>query len=226
VLEIGCGTGQATLPFARLGVRLLAIDPGDHLLDLARTKLNAYPRVAFRNCFFEDAQLEPESFDLVISATAFHWIPSQIAYPKTAQVLKPGGTLALFWNMMPTFEDKIEAQLRAMFDYHAPGLGDSSFGQGSKRASDEGLEEIRASGHFTMIERDCYEWSLKLSGPDFCRLLSTFGNFQALSPDIQSKLFDALEAWIHTDLGDVIKCQYETILHLCKRREELCITLL
>lgn len=218
VLEIGCGTGQATLPMALLGVRLLAIDPGDHLLKLAHAKLITYPKVALRNCFFEDADLTSNSFDLAISATAFHWIPPEIAYPKTAEVLKPGGTLALFWNMMPTFEEKIESRLRTIFDGYVPGLGDSSFGKGSRIASDEGIEELRSSGLFTMIEREWYNWSLRLSGGDFAKLLFTFGNFQALPSEIGAQLFDSIQDWVKRDLGDIIECRYETVLHLCKRR--------
>ena len=218
VLEIGCGTGQATLPIARLGVRLLAIDPGDHLLKLAQAKLSTYPKVALRHCFFEDADLPPNSFDLAISATAFHWIPPEIAYPKTAEFLKPGGTLALFWNMMPTFEDKIELALRNICDFHVPGLGDSSFGKGSRIASDEGVDELRASGLFTNIERDWYKWSIRLSGGDFAKLLFTFGNFQALSSALGTQLFNSIQDWVKHDLGDVIECRYETVLHLCKRR--------
>ena len=218
VLEIGCGTGQATLPMARKGVRLLAIDPGQYLLDLAQSKLSAYPKLEFRKCFFEDVDLAPESFDLVLSATAFHWIPADVAYPKTAKLLRQGGTLALFWNMMPNFEESIEGQLRSIFDCYVPGLGEATFGKGSKLASDEGLEELRASGLFDMIKRDWYEWSIRLSGGDFIRLLSTFGHFQALAPDIRTQLFDALDGWFKRDLGDVLECHYETVLHLCKRR--------
>jgi SAM-dependent methyltransferase len=195
----------------------MAIDPGNHLLDLARSKLGDYARVDFRNCFFEDSEFPPESFDLLISATAFHWIPADVAYPKAAHFLKSGGSLALFWNMMPRFEEKTEECLRSIFDRYEPGLGDSSFGKVSSLASDEGLAELRASGLFNMIERDWYDWSIRLSGADFARLLSTFGNFQALPSDLRIQLFEALQSWIKEDLGDVIECRYETVLHLCKR---------
>ena len=218
VLEIGCGTGQATLPLARLGVRLMAIDPGKNLIALAQSKLSAYPRVEFRNCFFEEVELQSDFFDLVVSATAFHWIPPQVAYPKTNQLLKPGGCLALLWNMMPTFEEDIEGRLRAIFDRYEMGLGDATFGKRAKLASDEGLEELRETGLFDELERDWYEWSIRLSGTDFCSLLFTFGHFQALAPDTRAILFETLEAWVKKDLGDVIECHYETVLHLCKRR--------
>lgn len=218
VLEIGCGTGQATLPMGSFGVRLLAIDPGSNLLALAQSKLSDHPRVEFRNCFFEDLDLPSESLDLVISATAFHWIPSEVAYPKTARFLKPEGTLALFWNMMPTFDEKIEHGLRAIFDKYEPGLGDASFGKPSGLASDEGLAELRACGLFHNIERYWYPWSIRLSGTDFAKLFSTFGNFQALPLERRTQLFKTLESWINEDLGGLIECRYETVLHLCNKR--------
>src|SRR6266536_1447805 len=74
ILEIGCGTGQATLPFARRGYRILAVEMGANLAAVARRNLAAYPRVEVHTGTFEEWPLEAGAFDLVIAATAFHWI--------------------------------------------------------------------------------------------------------------------------------------------------------
>jgi SAM-dependent methyltransferase len=90
ILEIGCGTGQATVPFARLGYRILCIELGEDLAAGARHKLDAYPWVEVRTGAFEDWLTEEGAFDLVISATAFHWIDPKVAYPKAAKALRRG----------------------------------------------------------------------------------------------------------------------------------------
>jgi SAM-dependent methyltransferase len=99
ILEIGCGTGQATLPFARRGYRILCIELGENMAAVARRNLEGYPHAEVRAGAFEESSLQEGSFDLAISATAFHWLDPAIAYPKAAATLRDGGSLALFWNV-------------------------------------------------------------------------------------------------------------------------------
>jgi SAM-dependent methyltransferase len=73
-LEIGCGTGQATLPLARRGYRILCVELGANLAAVARTKLADYPNARVLACSFEEWPLKEGTFDLVVSATAFHWL--------------------------------------------------------------------------------------------------------------------------------------------------------
>src|SRR5437870_5484537 len=96
ILEIGCGTGQATLPFARRGYRILAVELGANLAAVARAKLAAYPAVQVHIGTFEEWPVEERAFDLAIAATAFHWIDPAVRCRKTAAALRPGGALALF----------------------------------------------------------------------------------------------------------------------------------
>src|SRR5215216_2060149 len=98
ILEIGCGTGQATLPFARCGYRILCIELGENMAAVARRNLEGYPNAEVRTEVFEEWPLQESAFDLAISATAFHWLDPDAAYPKVARALRQGGALALFWN--------------------------------------------------------------------------------------------------------------------------------
>src|SRR5436189_21759 len=87
ILEIGCGTGQATLPLARRGYRILAIELGENLAAVARRNLAAYPTVEIRTGAFEEWPVQECAFDLAVSATAFHWIDPTIGYAKVARAL-------------------------------------------------------------------------------------------------------------------------------------------
>src|SRR5919107_3821041 len=82
ILEIGCGTGQATVPFARRGYHILCIELGENLAAVARRNLEAYPQTEVRTAAFEEWPLQESAFDLAISATAFHWLYPAAAYPK------------------------------------------------------------------------------------------------------------------------------------------------
>jgi ubiquinone/menaquinone biosynthesis C-methylase UbiE len=98
VLEIGVGTGQATMPMAQRGYSLTGIELSDELAQLARQKLDDFPSATVVTGTFEDAVIPDESFDLVYSATAFHWIQPEVKFAKPHRILKPGGFLAIIIN--------------------------------------------------------------------------------------------------------------------------------
>src|SRR5438309_902917 len=119
VLEIGCGTGQATLPLAQRGYRVTAVELGAELAAIARRKLAPFPRVEVVVSDFEDwstpwseaergpapwseaergstpwseaerGLLPADPFDAVVSATAFHWLDPAVRVARSAATLRP-----------------------------------------------------------------------------------------------------------------------------------------
>jgi 2-polyprenyl-3-methyl-5-hydroxy-6-metoxy-1,4-benzoquinol methylase len=96
ILEIGCGTGQATLPLARRGFSIHCIDLGAELAAVAQRNLAPYPHAAVSVGAFETWPIQHGNYDLVIAATAFHWIDPAVRYQKAAHALKSSGAIALF----------------------------------------------------------------------------------------------------------------------------------
>jgi SAM-dependent methyltransferase len=94
ILEIGCGTGQATLPLARRGCHIVCVEMGANLARIARRNLAGFPRVRVDTARFEDWKPGDLSFDIVFAATSWHWLDPQLRYAKAAQVLRPAGMLA------------------------------------------------------------------------------------------------------------------------------------
>lgn len=94
VLEIGCGTGQATIALAERGYEIVAVELGANMGALARRHLARFPRVHVVVSAFEEWPLPVERFDAVVSATAFHWLDPAVRVIKSADALRPGGTLA------------------------------------------------------------------------------------------------------------------------------------
>jgi ubiquinone/menaquinone biosynthesis C-methylase UbiE len=95
VLEVGCGSGQLTRGLVARGLRVTALEPGRNLIALARQNLKGAGVVEFVNAEFENAPLPSEQFRAVFSASAFHWVDPKVSWQKAADVLVPGGTLAL-----------------------------------------------------------------------------------------------------------------------------------
>ncbi len=95
VLEIGCGSGQLTRSLVARGLRVTALEPGTNLIALARQNLEGAGAVEFMNARFEDASCSHERFRAVFSASALHWVDPKVSWRKIADLLVPGGTLAL-----------------------------------------------------------------------------------------------------------------------------------
>jgi ubiquinone/menaquinone biosynthesis C-methylase UbiE len=117
VLEVGCGSGQLTRALLARGLHVTAVEPGKNLIALARQNLDGAGAVEFVNAQFEDAPLPREQFQAVFSASAFHWVDPEVSWQKAADVLVPGGTLALvqyFGLEEPRSEEDQEAVLAAL----------------------------------------------------------------------------------------------------------------
>ena len=95
VLELGPGTGQATEPILHTGCDYHAIELGEHLADMMRRKYGKYPNFHLVNDDFITYDFGGQRFDMIYSAATIQWIPEEIAFSKTFELLKPGGTLAM-----------------------------------------------------------------------------------------------------------------------------------
>ncbi|WP_217706307.1 class I SAM-dependent methyltransferase [Paenalkalicoccus suaedae] len=122
VMEVGIGTGQATRPFLEVGCDVTAVEIGADLAEYARAKYREYSNLSVEQVAFEDASYPAESIDLLYSATAFHWIPEDIGYSKAASLLKPNGTLALFWNrpFVSRPDDDVHQAIRRIYQTYRP----------------------------------------------------------------------------------------------------------
>jgi ubiquinone/menaquinone biosynthesis C-methylase UbiE len=117
VLEVGCGTGQLTRSLLARGLHVTALEPGANLIALARQNLAGAGAAEFVNAPLEEAVLPSEQFQAVFSASAFHWTDPEVSWQKAADVLVPGGTLALvqyFGLEEPRSQPDQEAVLAAL----------------------------------------------------------------------------------------------------------------
>lgn len=96
VLELGAGTGKLTEVLVSLGHDVHATDPDEQMLERLRANL---PDVRTSVATAEDIPAPDAAYDVVVVAQAFHWFDHDRAFPEIARVLKPGGRLAVTWNL-------------------------------------------------------------------------------------------------------------------------------
>jgi SAM-dependent methyltransferase len=221
ILEIGCGTGQATLPLAQRGYRMLCIELGANLAALARRNVAAYPLVNIQTETFEAWQLEAEAFDLAFSATAFHWIDPTISYQKTAQALKPSGAIALFWHLhvqseaSQGFFEEVEQIYRQQVPEQEEKYGQLLWPHEIK-------EPVKAEMEQTGLFRDVavcrYHWDVTYDAASYLRLLDTYSNHRILESHRHDRLFHDIAELINTRYHGSITKGYLAILYVANRK--------
>jgi SAM-dependent methyltransferase len=96
LLELGAGTGKLTVELVGQGHRVVATDPLDAML---RHLVRRLPGTPAALATAERIPLRARSVDAVVGAQCFHWWDLDRALPEVARVLRPGGHLALAWNL-------------------------------------------------------------------------------------------------------------------------------
>lgn len=221
VLEVGCGTGQATLPLARRGYRMLCVELGENLAALARDNAAEYPRVEVVTGDFEKIPLPQGVFDLLVSATAFHWLDPAVAYPKATQALKPGGAIALFWNEHVHSDASggfFEAAQR-IYACEAPEIWDESYaGPPLPEDLPDRTEEIEGSGFFGSVVKRSYRWDRAYEAAEYLRVLDTYSGHMSLDPGTRAHLYGSISRLIDEGYGGRIVKGYQTTLYVARKR--------
>jgi len=218
ILEIGSGTGKATLLFAGRGYSILCLEPGHNLIDVAARNLAAFPQVSFVKSRFEEWDSDQEKFDLVISAQAYHWVPENIRYEKTASVLKPGGYLAAFWNMYPGMDGELRQELDQAYAEYAPELVLPE--KPVDTLIDDRANSLRTSRYFENVVVKQHPWSIRYSTREYLGLLNTYSDHLRLSEQRRGKLLNAIAALIERN-GGYIDRPYLAVVYLARRCHEL-----
>ena len=102
VVDIGAGTGISTAMFLDLGCTVHGVEPNDAMRAAAAESLGSNPRLQLYDGTAEATGLPDASVDIVAAGQAFHWFDAEAARREFARILKPDGTVALFWNTRRT----------------------------------------------------------------------------------------------------------------------------
>jgi SAM-dependent methyltransferase len=181
VVEIGCGTGQATVPLAERGLAVTAVELGASLAALARRRLARFPAVEVVTSAFEDWQPpDDERWDAVIAFNSLHWVGNPARYARPAALLRPGGALVvagLSWAR-PTDAEPFWTDVQE--DYLAVGF------RGSPPPSPEQIPPKHlppeALAYFTETSSQRYPFHMTYSGADYLAQLSTQSGTKELGP--------------------------------------------
>lgn len=184
LLEIGIGTGQATEPFLKSGCNVAAVELGDRLSAFVADKYSDYKNFIVIYADFMNYQIAPESFDLIYSATAFHWLPAE-KYNKVMCCLKPGGVLALFWNHPFPNRKNDETNLVSQAVYNKYRPSDKKQIEFCEDECIKYADELKTYG-FTDVEYCLFRRTRTLSTDEYLHLLNTYSDHRILEPSVKA----------------------------------------
>ena len=217
ILDIGCGTGIATRPFAALGCAALGLEVSEAMAAVARRNFAHLDNVAIRTAPFEAWKVETDAFDLVTCAQAWHWLDPAIRCERVAEALRPAGAIALFGHGAAT--DFAEGQ--AAYRRYAPEwfVDPKPLQSAGEPALESRVAEYRRplaeSGLFHDIESHRWPWTRTYDAESYIRLISTYSDHATLPEPRRSLLYEALARAIE-DAGGRIERPYWTVLVLAR----------
>lgn len=219
ILEIGCGTGQATTGFIDAGYRnITCIELGSELAKVAREKFKQEASVEIVNSPFEDWQSNHHIFDLAVSATAFHFIEPGIGYPKVFDLLRNSGVIAFFWTVhVPSF-DTLFSQIREVYKRYAPGLDDANMPT-VEEIINERSEITKRDNLFGDLEVKQYRWFDTYTSDEYISLLNTHSGHRLLPEGARKQLFDEIKNIIEQNGGAIRKPQV-VALFLARKQQD------
>lgn len=212
-VEIGIGGGQATLPFLQTGCELTAVECGANFAALCRAKFNDHPNFSIITSKFEDAQFANDAYDIVFSASAFHWIAEATGYPKVFAMLKSGGTFARFANH--PFRDKGQPLLARKIDdiykeyYYPYHKMQPQTPREYTAAQAKALADAAGKYGFTDIRYALFQRTRTFNAKDYCALLGTYSDHLIIEKETRRKFFAEIKRAINDNGGRITV--YDTI---------------
>lgn len=215
IIEIGSGSGQATISFLYLNCPITCIEPGKRMCDIAINKFHKDKNVKIVNVYFEDFQCEENKYDLLLSATAFHWVQPKIGFPKMHKLLKNGASYALLWHKYGNEGDGIFTEIRNIYSKYANFFASIEKVRSIEAGECETNKWIYDSGLF---DNHCViedKFIIKYSSDDYIKLLKTHSDHQLLERSVLNELSSEIQTLIENN-GGVIKKTIKTSLNLGK----------
>lgn len=213
VVEVGSGRGQATAPMLKIGCQLTAVEYGEQFSELLKDKFKGYRNFSVITGKFEDTVFEENAFDLVFSASAFHWVPEKLGYEKVFSMLKNGAVFARFANhpyrdkgkpaLLKEIDEIYDEYYNKFYNKNREVLTEYTEEQAKDRAM------IASKYGFTDIQYALFHRERIFSAKEYIELLGTYSDHIAIEETIRMKFFSKIEEAIHNHGGTITI--YDTI---------------
>jgi len=202
-LEVGAGTGQATDLFRNSIRKLDIVEVGDKQVEYLKRKYKD-ENIFVHRAYFEEYSTDTK-YDLIFSATAFHWVDEEIGYPKVFNMLKEGGILAVFWHMSSvTYRDYgIFVGLDEIKKKYLPGESLGFDERGIEEVRQRRIKQIQSGQCFSAPDIKEYKWIDKYDAERYAMLLESYSSTQTLKEEDRLNYLTEVKDYINANGGEV-----------------------
>jgi SAM-dependent methyltransferase len=221
LLEVGCGPGKATLPLARMGLRITAVELGDALAAEARRNLAAFPGVSVITSSFEEWEPPPAVlFDLVYAATAWKWVDQEAGYAKAAALLPREGHLAVWAadHAFPAGFDPFFTEIQRVYDALGEGDGAPWPPPPPEEQPDPAATAFASSGLFEVVGTRRHVWAVRYTAEEYITLLGTFSGHIAMDPAKREHLYQEVRRRLARRADGRLTRHWSAVLTVGRRR--------
>jgi SAM-dependent methyltransferase len=209
VLDVGIGTGIAARQFQAAGCRVLGVEVDARMAEAARRRGFEVEVAAF-----ETWDPAGRAFDAVVAGQAWHWVDPVAGAANAVRALRPGGRLAVFWNVFQPSPDVAEA-FSAVYRRVLPDL---PFNPWAMPATDghsvlctKAADGIREVGAFGDPEQWRFDWERPYTRNEWLDQLPTHGGHTQLPPAQLQDLLAGVGAAIDAT-GGSFRMSYATVV--------------
>lgn len=210
VLELGPGTGQATEPILNTGCNYHAIELGEHFTEMMKMKYGARSNFRIINDDFITHDFGSQKFDLIYSAATIQWILEEIAFSKTFDLLKPGGTLAMMLTLSDykTSNEALYKEIQQVY---------SAYFRPETEYTNGGFQYTNAPNYgYVGFEKRAYSGKRQFTADEYVAFSGTHCDHIVIPEPYKSKFFNGLRKAV-LDAGNKIVFYDTFVLFLTKK---------
>ncbi len=221
LLEIGAGSGIATVELAKLGCNIVAIEPGTHLATIAKRQTKQFKNVQIVEETFEHFQTT-NKFEAILAFTAFHWLNEETKFQQVCDLLNDWGSLVLVWNSFFHSDSPVTADINKAYREDLSGVYPKNYTASDTNQSiwaklNHREQEIIVSPLFYPIFLKKYLMTYNYNEETYPKLLNTFPKIVELEEEKRLKFLKHISEIIK--LYGQISVPVLTTLIVCQKRK-------
>lgn len=219
ILEIGTGTGLATRQLLNFNLPITTIEPGENLLNIAKRNLSNAPDITYIPSTFEEFEAT-NKYDMLFSATTFHWLDRETKYQKANDLLRDNGFLILVWNTFLRDDSPVYHEIDSVYSKYL-NMVDSNTDVNIK-SLDTVLKrevEITESGLFYIWFSRRYITNYVYTAEKYAGLLNTFPEIIGLEEGKRNLFLNEIKEII--DKYKTVTVPVMSSLYVCRKKEKV-----
>ena len=213
VLEVGIGGGQATLPILKTGCSLTAVEYGENFSKMCEKKFEEYKNFSVITEKFENVSFPESQYDLIYSASAFHWVPEEIGYSKVYAMLKHGGAFARFANHPYRGKDNpiLSAEIDKLYSKYYCAFHGKDMKAEAEYSEEQAMHRAQVAEKYGFVDiaYGMFYRTRTFSAKEYVELLGTYSDHIAMEEKIRTEFFAKIEETINQYSGTLTI--YDTI---------------